>query len=361
MKHRVTFIPGDGIGPEVSDAARRVLEATGVEFEWDIQEAGAAVIESAGTPLPDSVIESIRTNRVALKGPIGTPVGTGFPSVNVALRRAADLYANIRPCKSYAGGPSRYQDVDLVIVRDTTEDLYSGIEFAKDSPELVALRAVIQELSPKARIPDDAGITIKPISVTASRRVVELAFEFARANGRRKVTAAHKANLMKCTDGIFLAVAREIAAENADIEFDDRIVDNLCAELVQRPEEFDVLVCPMQYGDLLSDLAAGLIGGVGIAPGMSVGTHAALFESTHGSAPKHAGQDRANPMAMMLSGVMLLRHLAENEAADHLERSISSVIAAGDSVTYDLKPRRDDPTAVGTSVVTDAVIAGLAA
>jgi isocitrate dehydrogenase (NAD+) len=352
----VTLIPGDGIGPEVTEATTRVLDATGVSFQWDVQHVGAALIESVGSPLPDSVIDSIRRNQVALKGPVGTPVGTGFPSVNVTLRKKAGLHANIRPCKSYDGVPSRYRDVDLVIVRDATEDIYSGIEFAHGTPAAELLRTTILQLDPAARIADGSGITIKPISVEASRRVAEVAFSFARAHGRRRVTAVHKANLMKATDGLFLAVAKEVASQNTDIEFDDRIVDNLCAELVQRPEEFDVLLCPMQYGDILSDLAAGLIGGVGIAPGMAVGTEAALFEPGHGSAPKHAGKNRVNPVAMMLSGVLLLRHLGECDAADRLEGAISSVIVAGGCVTYDLKVRRDDPTAVGTSAFADAVV-----
>jgi isocitrate dehydrogenase (NAD+) len=358
--HRVTLIPGDGIGPEVIREATRVLEATGVGFDWDVHDAGATAVESAGRPVPDELIDSIQVNRVALKGPIGTPTGKGYSSPNVALRKAAGLYANIRPCRSFSGVPSRFDDVDLVIVRDTSEDLYSGIEFDAGSAEVGTLMQTIGTLRPDARIAEDAGITIKPISGQASRRVVQLAFEYARTNGRRKVTAVHKANLMKATDGLFLSVAKEVAAQNNDIEFDDYIVDALCAKMVRAPDEFDVVVCTMQYGDILSDLAAGLIGSVGIAPGVNVGTHAALFEPSHGSAPKYARQDRVNPIATILSGAMLLRHVGEVEAADRVNRAVAAVIGDGAVVTYDLKQNRDDPTAASTTAVADAVIAALA-
>jgi isocitrate dehydrogenase (NAD+) len=355
MPHRVTFIPGDGTGPEIAEATRRVLEASGAEFEWDVQQAGADVMELyGGNPLPEHVLESIKRNGVALKGPITTPVGTGFRSVNVALRKSLDLYGQVRPCKSYPGVRSRYEGVDLIVVRENTEDLYAGIEFEAGAEET---RELIDWLAERGnRVRPDSGISLKPISVGGARRIVEFAFDYARKNGRGKVTAVHKANIMKFTDGLFLQVAREVALENEDVAFEDRIVDNLSMQLVQRPEEYDVLVCPNLYGDIVSDLAAGLIGGLGLAPGGNFGTQAAVFEPTHGSAPKYAGQNRVNPMAMMLSGVMMLRHLEELQAADRLEGAIASVIAEGRHVTYDMKPTRDDPTAVGTSEVADAII-----
>src|ERR687893_2284151 len=356
MAHRVTLIPGDGTGPELTEATRRVLEATGVEFEWDVQHAGADVMDQyGGNPLPDQVLDSIRENGVALKGPITTPVGGGFRSVNVGLRKALDLYAQVRPCKSYAGVRSRFDDVDLVIVRENTEDLYAGIEYEQGSDDARELIEWIEGHGGRLRH-GDAGISIKPISVTGTRRIVQFAFDFARRNGRRKVTAVHKANIMKFTDGLFLRVAREVAEENGDVQFEDRIVDNLSMQLVQRPEESDVLVCPNLYGDIVSDLAAGLVGGLGLAPGGNFGTHAAVFEPTHGSAPKYAGQNKVNPMAMMLSGVLMLQHLDEMDAANRLEAAIAGVIDEGRDVTYDMKPNRDDPTAVGTSDVADAVI-----
>jgi isocitrate dehydrogenase (NAD+) len=356
----VTFIPGDGVGPELSEATRRVLEATGVGFDWDVQEAGADVVERYGTPLPDHVLESIRKNRVAIKGPITTPVGSGFRSVNVALRKELDLYACLRPCKWYRGVRSRYEDVDVVIVRENTEDLYAGIEFEEGSPGAKELIEFIAEKTGK-RIRDDAGISIKPISVWGTERIVRFGFDHARSYGRKKVTAVHKANIMKFTDGLFLETARRVAESYADIGFEDRIVDNLTMQLVQRPEEYDVLVLPNLYGDIISDLCAGLIGGLGVAPGANIGEEAAVFEATHGSAPKYKGMNKANPMAMMLSGVLMLRHLGETEAADRLESAIAAVIAEGKSVTYDMKPSRDDPTAVGTSQVADAVIEKLQA
>jgi isocitrate dehydrogenase (NAD+) len=356
MPYRVTFIAGDGTGPEIAEATRRVLEATGVPFEWDVQQAGADVMEEyGGNPLPDHVLDSIKENGVALKGPITTPVGTGFRSVNVALRKSLDLYGQVRPCKSYPGVRSRYDTVDLVVIRENTEDLYAGIEFEEGAGETRELIDWMERRS-QARVRQDSGLSIKPISVSGSRRIVEFAFDYARKNGRRKVTAVHKANIMKFTDGLYLRVAREVAAENEDVEFEDKIVDNLSMQLVQRPEEYDVLVCPNLFGDIVSDLAAGLVGGLGLAPGGNFGTHAAVFEPTHGSAPKYTGQNRVNPMAMMLSGVMMLRHLDEREAADRVEDAIAAVIAEGKSVTYDMKATRDDATAVGTSEVADAII-----
>jgi isocitrate dehydrogenase (NAD+) len=351
----VTLIPGDGTGPEIAEATRRVIEATGVDIEWDVQQAGADVMaEHGGNPLPDHVLDSIKRNGVAIKGPITTPIGTGFRSVNVALRKALDLYGQVRPCKSYRGVRSRYEDVDLVVVRENTEDLYAGIEFEQGTPEAAEMIAWLEQHGGHVR--PDAGISVKPISVSGTRRIVEFAFDYALRNGRRKVTAVHKANIMKFTDGLYLRVAREVAEENTGIEFEDRIVDNLSMQLVQRPEEYDVLVCPNLYGDIVSDLAAGLTGGLGLAPGGNFGTHAAVFEPTHGSAPKYTGQNKVNPMAMMLSGVMMLRHLEERAAADRLEEAIAGVIAAGERVTYDMKPSRDDPSAVGTSEVADAIV-----
>jgi isocitrate dehydrogenase (NAD+) len=358
VSHRVTLIPGDGTGPEIAEATRRVLEASGARFDWDVQEAGADVMDrNGGNPLPDHVVESIRRNGTAIKGPITTPVGSGFRSVNVGLRKALDLYAQVRPCKHYPGVRTRYADagVDLVIVRENTEDLYAGIEFERGSEGEREVAETIERVS-GTRIPDGSGISIKPISEAGTRRVVQFAFDYARANGRRKVTSVHKANIMKHTDGLWLDVSRQVAAENSDIEFDDRIVDNMCMQLVQKPELYDVLVLPNLYGDIVSDLGAGLVGGLGVAPGGNFGTAGAVFEPTHGSAPKYTGQNKVNPIAMMLSGVMMLRHLEEREAADRLEGAIAAVIAEGRSVTYDMKPTPDDPGAVGTSDVADAII-----
>lgn len=360
MSYRATFIPGDGVGPEVAEATRRVLEATGVAFDWDVQHAGAGVMKaSGGDPLPEAVIDSIKSSGLALKGPITTPVGGGFRSVNVALRQELDLYACLRPCRTYPGVRTRFDDVDLVIVRENTEDLYAGIEFEQGTPEAARLIETVDELSGR-KIAADAGISLKPITVAGTERVVRYAMEWARANGRKKVTAVHKANIMKFSDGLFLATARRVAAEYPEVAFDDRIVDNLCMQLVQHPEDYDVLVLPNLYGDIVSDLAAGLIGGLGLAPGGNIGTDAAVFEATHGSAPDIAGQNKANPMAMMLSGMLLLRHIEEFDAAARLEAAIAFVIAEGVHVTADMKPQRDDPSAVGTSQVADAVIARLA-
>jgi isocitrate dehydrogenase (NAD+) len=355
VPHRVTLIPGDGTGPELTEATRRVLEATGVEFDWDVQHAGTDVMdEYGGNPLPEHVLDSIRRNGVALKGPITTPIGGGFRSVNVGLRKSLDLYAQVRPCKSYAGVRSRFDDVDLIIVRENTEDLYAGIEFEQGTDDARELIGWIEEHG--ARVRPDSGISIKPISITGTRRIFEFAFDYARRNGRRKITAVHKANIMKFSDGLWLRVAREVAEENSDIEFDDRIVDNMCMQLVQRPEEYDLLVLPNLYGDVLSDLCAGMIGGLGVAPGANFGERVAVFEPTHGSAPKYKGQNKVNPIAEMLSGMLMLRHLDEADAADRVEAAIADVIREGRSVTYDMKPTRDDPTAVGTSEVADAII-----
>jgi isocitrate dehydrogenase (NAD+) len=361
VPHKVVLIPGDGTGPELTEATRRVLEATGVELEWEVREAGADVMEKyGGNPLPAEVLDAVRETGVALKGPITTPVGGGFRSVNVALRKSLDLYGQVRPCKTYPGVRTRFEDVDLIVVRENTEDLYAGIEYEQGSPEAEELIDWIKSKGGKLAH-EDAGISIKPISITGTRRIVQFAFDYARRNGRGKVTAVHKANIMKFSDGLYLRVAQEVAAENDDIEFDDRIVDNMCMQLVQRPEEYDVLVLPNLYGDVLSDLCAGMIGGLGLAPGANFGEGIAIFEPTHGSAPKYAGQNKVNPMAQMLSGMLMLRHLEEQEAADNLEQAIAEVIREGKSVTYDMKPSRTDPTAVGTSEVADAIIDKLGA
>jgi isocitrate dehydrogenase (NAD+) len=355
VAHTVTLIPGDGVGPEISEATRRVLEATGVEFDWEIGHAGADVIPRYGTPLPDEVLASIRKNKVAIKGPVTTPVGTGFRSVNVALRKALDLYACVRPCKTYPGVPSPFEGVDLVIVRENTEDLYAGVEFEMDEPDTGELIDFINARKGDVIRPD-SGLSIKMITESGSRRIVKYAFEYARRYGRKKVTATMKANIMKYSDGLFLSVAREAAKGYPDIEFGEALIDNLCMQLVRRPQEYDVIAAPNLYGDIISDLCAGLVGGLGLAPGANIGEGIALFEPTHGSAPKYAGQNRVNPMAMMLSGVLMLRHIGEADAADRLEQAVAAVIAEGKAVTYDMKPTRDDPSAVGTSQVADAVI-----
>jgi len=353
--YRVTLIPGDGVGPELAEATKACLEATGVKFDWDIQTAGMDVMASEGTPLPERVLESIRKNKIAIKAPLTTPVGTGFRSVNVALRKELDLYACLRPCKSYEGVRSRYKNINLVIVRENTEDLYAGIEFQKGTPEATELIADIEKLSER-KIRPDSGVSIKPISVTGSERIVKFAFDYARQYKRKKVTAIHKANIMKFSDGLFLEVAREVAKKYPDIQFEDRIVDNMCMQLVQKPELYDVLVLPNLYGDILSDLCAGLVGGLGVAPGANIGTNGALFEATHGSAPKYKGLNKVNPVAMILSGVLMLQHIGETEAANRLEKAVADVIREGKDVTYDLKEDRNDPTAVGTREMGQAIV-----
>ncbi len=353
MVHNVTLIPGDGIGPEVSEATRRVLEASGARFKWDVAYAGAEALEEFGALLPEATMASIRKNRVAIKGPVTTPIGSGFRSVNVALRKRLDLYVCLRPCKIYPGAPTPFKNVDIVVVRENTEDLYAGIEFEEGKPETARLRQLVAEAT-DSEVREDSGISLKVISEMASRRIVRFAFEYARAHERKKVTAVHKANIMKFSDGLFLANAREIAQEYPYIEFEDRIVDNTCMQLVKRPQQFDILVLPNLYGDLISDLCAGLVGGLGLAPGANLGDDMAIFEATHGSAPKYKGLNKVNPMSMMLSGVMMLKHLDEKEAADRLENAIAAVIAEGKDVTYDMKP--DGAEAVGTSQVADAVI-----
>jgi len=355
MAHRVTLIPGDGTGPELTEATRRVLEATGVAFEWDVRHAGVDVMEEAGTPLPDETLASVKANGIALKGPITTPIGTGFRSVNVALRHELELYACLRPCKSYAGVRSRYDDVDIVIVRENTEDLYAGIEYEAGTETAEQVISMLNGLQAK-QIAAGSGISVKPISASGSERIIRFAFEYAQTHGRREVAGITKANIMKFTDGLFLSVFREVAADYPDIEAREVLVDALTMQLVQRPEEFDVLVLPNLYGDIVSDLTAGLVGGLGVAPGANIGESAAVFEATHGSAPKYKGQNKVNPTAMILSGKLMLDHLGERDAAERLEAAVAAVIAAGERVTYDLKPTRDDPTAVGTSEYADAII-----
>ena len=354
MAYRITLIPGDGVGPEVTEATSRVLEATGLSFDWELAYMGSSAQNTLGTPLPESTLESVRRNKVALKGPVTTPVGSGFRSVNVALRKELGLYACLRPCKTYPGAPSLYKDVDIIIVRENTEDLYSGIEFERGTPEAARLIKLISETKGET-VREDSGLSVKVISDMCSRRIAKFAFEYARTHHRKKVTAVHKANIMKFSDGLFLSAAREVAKEYPDIEFEDRIVDNMSMQLVRKPHQFDVVVAPNLYGDLLSDLCAGLIGGLGLAPGANLSDEIAVFEATHGSAPKYAGLNKVNPMAMILSGVMMLRHLGEEKSADRLEKAVAKVIAEGNNVTYDLKPETPD-TAVGTSQVADAVI-----
>ena len=339
MAYRVTLIPGDGTGPEIVDATRRVLQATGVAFDWDVRQAGAAVMDTHGTPLPQAVLDSIRANKVALKGPITTPVGTGFRSVNVAIRQALELYANVRPARTIAGVPHSFEGVDLVVVRENTEGLYAGIEHDV--------------------IPGEAAESIRLITRRGSERVVRFAFDYARQHGRKKVTAVHKANILKATGGLFLAVAREVAQDYPDIAFEDRIVDNMCMQLVQKPLQYDVLVAPNLFGDIISDLCSGLVGGLGVAPGANFGGELAVFEPVHGSAPKYAGQDKVNPTATILSGALMLSHLGEQQAADRVERAVAAVIAEGRHVTYDLKPDRDDPSAAGTQGMADAIITAM--
>jgi isocitrate dehydrogenase (NAD+) len=359
MAYRVTFIPGDGIGPEVASAARRCLEATGVEFQWDERVAGESALQRFGTPLPQETLDSIRERRVAIKGPITTPIGTGFRSVNVALRKELNLYACVRPCRTYEGVRAPAKDVNLVIIRENTEDIYAGIEFQAGTPQTKDLIAQLTMLS-KQPIQPDAGISIKPISATATERIVRYACEYAIEHGRKKVTAVHKANIMKFTDGVFMDTARRVGSTYAGrVQFEDRLVDATCMQLVLRPHEFDILVLPNLYGDILSDLCAGLIGGLGVAPGANIGEHVAVFEAVHGSAPKYAGLNKVNPTAMILSGVMMLEYLGEVEAAKRLEQATSAVLKDGRSVTYDLKASRNDATAVGTKEMADAIAARL--
>jgi isocitrate dehydrogenase (NAD+) len=361
MAHDVTLITGDGTGPELAEAARRCIDATGVKINWDIQEAGVDVMARAGTPLPDATMDSVKRTKCALKAPITTPVGTGFRSINVYLRQALGLFACIRPCKQYPGVRTFFNDVkiDIVIFRENTEDLYAGIEFERGKPETAALIEYINANSQSGKIKtgrDETGVSIKPISVSGTERIVRAAFDYARQNKRKKVTCVHKANIMKHTDGLWLQTGRQVAEQYKDIEFEDRIVDNMCMQLVQKPELYDVLVLENLYGDIVSDLAAGLVGGLGVAPGANIGPEGAVFEATHGSAPKYKGLNKVNPTAVILSGMLMLRHLKEHNAANRLEQAVADTIAEGKHVTYDLKQDRNDPTAVGTREMADAII-----
>jgi len=370
MAHKITLITGDGTGPALADAARRCIDAAlertdgAAPAEWEICQAGLDVMDREGTPMPERTIESVRRTDATLKAPVTTPIGTGFRSVNVQLRQQLDLYACLRPCKSYKGVRSRYEDIDLIVVRENTEDLYAGVEFQRGTPAAAEIIAEINRRAADRRIvtgPDTTGVSIKPISVENSERIVRFAFDYARANGRRKVTAVHKANIMKFSDGLFKEVAAHVAAGYSDVEYEERLVDNMCMQLVQKPELYDVLVLPNLYGDILSDLCAGLVGGLGVAPGANIGRSCAVFEATHGSAPKYKGLNKVNPTALILSGVLMLRHIGERAAADNLERAVAAVIAEGKSVTYDMKPHRDDPSAVGTSEMAEAIIAKIGA
>ena len=351
----VTLITGDGIGPEIAEAARRCINATGAGINWEVAQAGVDVMEQLGTPLPDVTIESVKKNGVALKAPVTTPVGKGYRSINVHLRQMLDLYACLRPCKSYKGVRSRYSGIDLVVVRENTEDLYAGIEFQKGKDDTTEIINWINKHSSR-KLGRDCGISIKPISVKATERIVRFAFDYARKMGRKKVTSVHKANIMKFSDGLWLEVSRQVAKQYPDIEFEDRIVDNMCMQLIQKPELYDVIVLPNLYGDIISDLCAGLVGGLGVAPGANIGEKVAIFEATHGSAPKYKGQNKVNPTALILSGVMMLRHIGKTAEAEALEAAVAAVIAEGKSVTYDMKADRNDPTAVGTSQMADAII-----
>ncbi len=357
MTHQIVLIPGDGIGPEITSAMRRVVEASGVDIAWTVVDAGSGVMDRYGTPLPQHVIDAVRETKIAIKGPITTPVGTGFRSVNVALRHEFDLYSCVRPCLSQPGDGSRYRDIDLVIVRENTEDLYAGIEFEPGSAEVEQLRSLVAASGQK-EFADGSAISIKPISDQRSRRIVEYAFEYARRCGRRKVTAVHKANIMKATDGLFLRVAREVAEDYPDIAFEDKIVDATCMGLVQDPHSFDVLVCPNLYGDIVSDLCAGLVGGLGMAPGANIGKDIAIFEATHGSAPDIAGKDIANPTAEILSAAMMLDHVGEHETARRIRDAVRSTLAEGERVTGDVRRAITGSAqgAVGTQAYADAVI-----
>ena len=355
MAYAVTLIPGDGIGPEVSTATQAVLDASGVRIDWDVQQAGLNALERVGDVLPEATLDSIRRNKVGLKGPMTTPIGTGFRSVNVGLRQALGLYANLRPGRTMPGVRSRFDDVDLVIVRENLEGMYTGIEFDTGTPEAAVVIGAINAHS-KKQVDLSAAISIKLITAAESRRITRFAFEYAKANGRKKVTAVHKANIMKFSDGLFLREAQAVAAEYPDIEFNDRIVDNMCMQLVQKPEEYDLLVMPNLYGDIVSDLVAGMVGGLGVAPSGNIGEDGAVFEPIHGSAPSHAGKNEANPTAMILSGALMLRHLGERAAAEQVEQAVRAVVAEGKDVTYDLRADRDPSKAATTTEMTAAII-----
>ena len=367
-KHSVTLILGDGTGPELAAAAQTAVDAAlrttpgAGTIEWLPCEAGVDIMDKYGTPMPESTIESVRKSDATLKAPITTPIGKGFRSVNVLLRQTLDLYSCLRPCKSYPGVRSRYSNIDLVLVRENTEDLYAGVEFAKGQPQTQELVQFINRIATDRKIktnPATTGVSIKPISVENTQRIVKFAFEYARANGRKKVTYVHKANIMKHTDGLFKEVAEQVAKGYTDIESEERLVDNMCMQLVQKPELYDVIVLPNLYGDILSDLCAGLVGGLGVAPGANIGEGGAVFEATHGSAPKYKNLNKVNPTALILSGMLMLRHLGKTAAAKRLEDAVAAVIAEGKNVTYDMKEDRNDPSAVGTQEMAQAIAARL--
>ena len=354
MTHRITLIPGDGIGPEVADAARRVVEATGIQVQWDVQEAGSGALEREGNPLPGRVIRSIETTRTALKGPITTPVGSGYPSVNVALRQELDLFAAVRPALSLPGVPSRHSGVDIVVVRENTEDLYAGIEFQRGSPQIERLRRELREMAGFELRPD-AGVTVKPISISGTRRIVRFAFDFARRNGRRRVTVGHKANIMRFSDGVFLHTAGAEADFYPDVGFEENEVDALALRLASAPEDLDLLLLPNLYGDIVSDICAGLVGGLGLVPGANLGWEYAVFEPVHGSAPDIAGRGLANPIAMILSAAMMLAHLGEARQSGALHRAVGRVLADGEVRTGDLGGT------AGTAEMAEAVVAAVKA
>ncbi|CAN5682380.1 isocitrate/isopropylmalate dehydrogenase family protein [soil metagenome] len=351
----VTLIPGDGIGPEVSEATQRAVGALDAAVEWEVHEAGAAALEKHGTPLPPHVLESIKRNQVALKGPVTTPVGTGFRSINVALRQELDLFASVRPCRLFPGVSARFDDVDIVVVRENTEDLSEGIEFERSSKELAKLRGYLKYMH-GFTVAADAGVSVKPLSVSATTAIVRYAFEYAKRHRRRKVTLGHKANIMKFSDGVWLEVGERLATDYRDVGFEATQVDELAMWLAWRPDELDVIVLPNLYGDIISDLCAGLVGGLGVAPGMNLGTEYAVFEPTHGSAPDIAGRGLANPIAMILSAAFMLRHIGKAAEGDRLERAVARVLADGKARTADLKPSGEPAT---TSEVTDAVVAAI--
>jgi len=351
---KVTLIPGDGIGPEISEVAKNCIDATGVDIEWDIKYAGTEALEKYGTPIPEETLKSIEENKVCLKGPITTPVGYGYRSINVFIRQYFNLYVCLRPFKIYEGARTKYEELDIVIIRENMEDLYAGIEFEKGKQETLQLIEFIEKKTGN-KIEKDSGISIKPISVRNSERIVRFAFEYARKNKRKKVTAVHKANIMKFSDGLFLDVARKVSEEYKDIEFEDRIVDNMAMQLVQKPEIYDVLVCPNLYGDILSDLCAGLVGGLGLSPGANLGEDIVVFEPTHGSAPKYKGKNKVNPSAMILAGILMLDYIGYPEEGKKLEMALAEVIKEGRYVTYDFKERGDN-SAVGTKEMGQAII-----
>jgi len=355
VKHKITLIPGDGIGPEVTAQAVRCVEATGVEIKWETVTAGEEAIKRYNDPLPPQTISSIKKNKVALKGPLITPIAEGFRSVNVALRQKLDLYACVRPAKLYPGIISHFKDVDIVVIRENTEDLYAGVEFERNTEPQQKLLDFIYKYTGK-KFPPDTSISLKPISEFASERIIRFAFEYALKFKRKKVTCVHKANIMKFSDGLFLNTFRKLSSEYKDVIAEEMIVDNMAMHLVQRPQDYDILVCPNLYGDILSDLCAGLVGGLGVAPGANIGSEIAIFEPVHGSAPKYTGKNKVNPTAMILSAVMMLRYINEETCADKLEKAIIEVLAENKYVTYDLKTHRDDPTAVGTKEMADAII-----